>query len=43
MEGRVDQRVEDFLKIVQASDLHALSNTISEELVGFVRRMLEQP
>lgn len=41
LHGRVDQRVEDFLKIVLASDLHALSNTISEELVGFVRRMLE--
>lgn len=38
--GRVDRRVEDFLKIVLASDLHALSDTISEELVGFVRRML---
>ncbi len=43
LRGRGDQRVEDFLKIVLASDLHALSNTISEELVGFVRRMLEQP
>ena len=43
LRGHVDQRVEDFLKIVLASDLHALSNTISEELVGFVRRMLEQP
>lgn len=40
LHGRVDQRVEDFLKIVLASDLRALSNTISEELVAFVRRML---
>ena len=38
--GQVDRRLEDFLKIVQASDLSALSNTISEELVFFVRRVL---
>lgn len=40
MQGQVDQRLEDFLKIVQASDLSALSNTISEELVSFIRRVL---
>ena len=40
LHGQVDQRLEDFLKIVQASDLSALSNTISEELVTFIRRML---
>jgi hypothetical protein len=40
IQGRMDQRLEDFLKIVQASDLSALSNTISEELVDFIRRIL---
>lgn len=40
LHGQVDQRLEDFLKIVQASDLSALSNTISAELVGFIRGML---
>ena len=38
--GRVDQRLEDFLKIIQASDLSALSNTLDEEMVGFIRRIL---
>jgi hypothetical protein len=40
LHGQLDQRLEDFLKIVQASDLSALSNTISAELVGFIRRIL---
>lgn len=40
LQGQADQRLEDFLKIVQASDLSALSNTINEELVAFIRRML---
>ena len=37
---QVDQRLEYFLKIVQASDPSALTNTISEELVFFVCRVL---
>jgi hypothetical protein len=40
LHGQLDQRLEDFLKIVQASDLSALSNTISAELVDFIRRIL---
>ncbi|MCH8744265.1 MAG: hypothetical protein IIB31_01305 [Chloroflexi bacterium] len=40
LHGQVDQRMEDFLKIVQASDLSALSNTISEEMISFLRRLL---
>lgn len=40
LQGQMNQRLEDFLKIVQASDLSALSNTISAELVNFIRRML---
>ena len=40
IQGQADQRLDDFLKIVQASDLSALSNTITVELVAFIRRML---
>jgi len=35
-----DQRLDDLLKIIQASDLTALSNTLSPELVGFIGQML---
>ena len=35
-----DQRMENFLKIVQASDLSALSNTLNDELAAFIRRLL---
>ena len=38
--GKVDQRLEDFLKIIQASDLSALSNTLDKEMAGFIRRIL---
>ena len=40
IQGQVDERLEDFLKIVQASDLSALSNTLTPDLVAFIRRML---
>jgi hypothetical protein len=40
LQGRADPRLDDFLKIVQASDLSALSNTLSDELVAFLRQML---
>ena len=40
LQAQVDQRLEDFLKIVQASDPSALTNTISEESVFFVCRAL---
>ncbi len=40
IQGHTDERLDDFLKIVQASDLSALSNTITVELVAFIRRLL---
>ena len=40
IQGHADERLDDFLKIVQASDLSALSNTITAELVAFIRRVL---
>ena len=40
MRGDRDQRLEDLLKIIQASDLAALCNTLSPELVGFIGRIL---
>ena len=38
--GQVDQRLEDFLKIVQASDLSALSNTLTDELTQWIRQLI---
>ena len=40
LHGQVDQQLEEFLNIVLASDLSALSNTISEDLVAFLQRLL---
>ena len=40
IQGQVDERLEDFLKIVQASDLSALSNTLTPDLMAFIRGML---
>ena len=40
MEGRADQRLDDLLRIVQASDLSALANTLDEEMVEFIRGLL---
>ena len=40
IEGQADERLDDFLSIVQASDLSALSNTLTPELVTFIRGML---
>ena len=40
LQGNADERLEEFLNIVQASDLSALSNTLSEELLEFIRRLL---
>ena len=40
LEDRADQRLDNFLKIVQASDLSGLSNTLSEELAQFIGRLL---
>ena len=40
LQGRQDERLDDLLKIVQASDLSALSNTITAELVGFIHGII---
>ena len=40
MRGEGDHRLEDLLKIIQASDLAALCNTLSPELVGFIGQIL---
>lgn len=37
LQGKQDERLDDLLKIVQASDLSALSNTMTAELVGFIQ------
>ncbi len=43
LHGQIDQRLENFLKIVQASDLSALSNTLNADLAVFVRQFLRNP
>ena len=40
LQGYTDERLDDFLKIVQASDLSALSDTLTPEVVAFIQRML---
>ena len=40
LQGNTDERFDQFLTMVQASDLSALSNTLNEELVAFIRRLL---
>jgi hypothetical protein len=40
LHGESDERMVEFLNIVQASDLSALSDTLSEELLDFIRRLL---
>ena len=37
------ERVEQFLQVVQASDLHALAELLDEELVDFLRELLSSP
>ena len=37
---RTDKRLEDFLKVVQASELSALSNTLDDELASYIRRLV---
>jgi len=39
-EGNNDQRLGDFMTIVQASDLSALSDTLNEDLLAFIRLLL---
>lgn len=40
LQGKQDERLDDLLKIVQASDLSALSNTINAELMGFIQGII---
>ena len=40
IEGQADERLEDFLMIVQASNLSALSNTLTPDMVTFIRGIL---
>jgi len=40
LQGRRDERLDDLLKIVQASDPSALSNTITADLVGFIQGII---
>ena len=40
LEGNNDQRLGDFMTIVQASDLSALSNTLNEDFWAFIRQLL---
>ena len=40
LEGNNDQRLGDFMTIVQTSDLSALSNTLNEDLLAFIRQLL---
>ena len=40
IQGQADERLEEFLMVVQASDLSALSNTLTPDLVAFIRRLL---
>jgi len=40
LHGNTDQRLDDFLTMVQASDLSALSNTLNAELLDFLRDLL---
>ena len=43
LHNRLDERLENFLKIVQASDLSALSNTLNDELALYIRGLLRDP
>ena len=40
LEGNNDQRLGNFMTIVQANDLSALSNILNEDLLAFIRQLL---
>ncbi len=40
LQGRKDERLDNFIAIVQTSDLSALSNILTPQLVTFIRGML---
>ena len=39
--GKADDRWQEFLQIVQASDLSSLANTLDVDLVSFIRQILD--
>ena len=41
--GDQDERIDQFIKVVQASDLSGLANVLDDRLVAFVRSLLAQP
>ncbi len=43
LRGQADQRLDDLLKIVQASDLSALVTTLDDELLAFIKEFLASP
>ena len=40
LDDQVDERLDSFLKIVQASDLSALCNTLNDDMLQLIRRIL---
>ena len=39
--GRVDERWQELLQIVQASELSSWANTLDNDLVAFIRQVLD--
>ena len=39
--GRADERWQEFLQIVQARELSSLANTLDNDLVAFIRQVLD--
>jgi hypothetical protein len=39
--GRADERWQEFLQIVQASELSSLANTLDNDLVTFIKQVLD--
>jgi len=39
--GRTDERWLEFLQIVQASELSSLANTLDNDLVAFIKQVLD--
>ena len=39
--GRTDERCQEFLQIVQASELSSLANTLDNDLVTFIKQVLD--
>ena len=43
LHGQTDQRLEKFLKVVQASDLSSLADVLNDEMAIFIQRLLQAP